>query len=119
MNGSAQAGPHAHRRSNAPAAPAAALDPTGTGRLLKDQNGNMPSSGAVVEISFANGGFTLKAQQLDETVTDSGTYTVQGRRITLEFKELDKGRQSPAFSRLSDTLVLLFQRLGEGAGWSM
>jgi len=96
-----------------------ALDPTGTWRLMKDQDGKVPKSGAVVEINFANGRFTLKADQPGETVTDSGTYTVKGRQITLEFKELDKGRQSGAFSRSADTLVLPFQMLSDGRGWSM
>jgi len=100
------------------AAPAAS-DPTGTWRLLKDQDGLVPKSGAVVEISFSAGRFSLKATQPDETVTDSGTWSVKGRQITLDFKELDKGRQAGPFSRSSDTLVLPFPMLSDGKGSSI
>lgn len=94
-------------------------DPSGTWRLMKDQDGKVPKSGAVLEITFANGRFTFKAAQPDETVTDAGSYSVKGRQITVEFKELAQGRQSGAFSRSADTLVLPFKMLSDGPGWSM
>jgi cytochrome c-type biogenesis protein CcmH/NrfG len=102
-----------------PANAAATNDPTGTWRLMKDQDGRIPKPGSVVEITFSGGRITFKATQPDETVTDTGTYTVQGRRITVEFKDLEQGRQSGSFSRSADTLVLPFQMLGGGAGWSI
>ncbi len=98
---------------------AAANDPTGTWRLMKDQDGRIPKPGSIVEITFNGGKLTLKAAQPDETVTDSGTYVVKGRQITIDFKDLDKGRQSGPFSRSADTLVLPFQMLGDAKGWSI
>ena len=59
-------------------------DPTGTWRLMKDQDGKVPKSGAVLEITLASGKFTFKAVQPDETVTDSGSYSVKGRQITVD-----------------------------------
>jgi Flp pilus assembly protein TadD len=94
-------------------------DPTGTWRLMKDQDGRVPKSGSVVELSFASGKVTLKATQPDETVTDTGSYVVKGRQITITFKDLGKGRQSGPFSRSADTLVLPFQMLGDAKGWSI
>jgi Flp pilus assembly protein TadD len=94
-------------------------DPTGTWRLMKDQDGKVPKSGAVLEITLASGKFTFKAVQPDETVTDSGSYSVKGRQITVDFKELAQGRQSGAFTRSADTLVLPFKMLSDGPGWSM
>jgi len=98
---------------------AANLDPTGTWRLMKDQDGRIPKSGSVIEITFRSGQVSLKATQPDETVTDTGTYSVKGRQITIEFKDLDKGRQSGLFSRSADTLVLPFPMLGDGKGGSI
>ncbi|MCU0759809.1 MAG: hypothetical protein MUF07_11535 [Steroidobacteraceae bacterium] len=94
-------------------------DPTGTWRLMKDQDGKVPKAGAVVEITFGNGKFTLKATQPDETVTDTGTYSVKGRQITVAFQDMAQGRRSGAFSRSADTLVLPFQMLSDEPGWSM
>ncbi len=101
------------------AATAATTDPTGTWRLMKDQDGRVPKPGSVVELTFSGGKVTLKATQPDETVTDTGSYAVKGRQITISFKDLDKGRQSGPFNRSADTLVLPFQMLGEGKGWSI
>ena len=97
----------------------AAPMPSGTWRLFKDSDGKVPKSGAVVEITFGAGTFTFKAVQPGETVVDRGTYKLTGRSITLEFKELDKGKQSGPFMLSADTMVLPFPMLGEGRGWSI
>lgn len=97
----------------------AADAPSGVWRLFKDSNGKVPKSGAVVELTLNSGSFTFKAVQPGETVTDRGTYRISGRTITVEFTELDKGRQTGPFTVSSDTLVLPFPMLSEGKGWSM
>ena len=94
-------------------------DPAGTWRLFKDQDGKVPRRGAVVEMTLKGGKFTFRAVQPEETVTDAGTYSVRGRRITVEFAQLAQGRKSGSFSRSADTLVLPFQVLSDAPGWSM
>jgi predicted Zn-dependent protease len=97
----------------------AAGDPAGTWRLMKDQDGKVPARGAVVELTLSGGKLTFKATRPDETVTDVGSYSVRGREITVEFRELAQGRRSGVYARSPDTLVLPFQMLSDKPGWSM
>jgi hypothetical protein len=93
--------------------------PNGTWRHFKDSDGKVPKSGAVVEITFGAGTFTFKAVQPGETIEDRGSFKVDGRTITLEFRELEKGKQSGAYSVSTDTMVLPFTMLGDARGWSI
>jgi hypothetical protein len=102
----------------ASAAVTAAPAPTGTWRHFKDSDGQVPKAGATVEISFANGTFTFRAVQPGETVADRGTFTVDGRRITVEFAAMEQGKRSGPFSVSTDTLVLPFPMLSTGKGTS-
>ena len=97
---------------------AAATAPTGTWRLFKDSDGQVPKSGAVVEITFSANSFTFRAVQPGETVEDRGTFEVDGRRITIEFAGMEQGRQSGPFSVSADTMVLPFRMLSNGPGSS-
>ncbi len=93
-------------------------DPAGTWRLFKDSDGKVPRSGAVIELTLKAGKLSLTATQPGETVTDQGKYTISGKTITLQFTELDKGRQSGPFTVSSDTLVLPFKMLSDEKGSS-
>jgi len=93
--------------------------PTGTWRLMKDSDGKTPKSGAVIELTFGNGTFKVKAVQPGETVEDTGTFKVSGRTITLDFKTLAQGKVSGPFTVSPDTVVLPFKMLSDGSGWSM
>jgi hypothetical protein len=93
--------------------------PAGTWRLMKDSDGRTPKSDAVIELVFGNGTFTVKAVQPGETVEDTGTFKVNGRSISMEFRELAQGKVSGAFTVSPDTLVLPFKMLSDGRGWSM
>lgn len=93
--------------------------PTGTWRLMKDSDGKTPRSDAVVELTFGNGTFKVKAVQPGETVEDAGTFKVSGRNISMEFRELAQGKVSGPFTVSSDTVVLPFKMLSDGSGWSM
>ena len=99
-------------------AAAAAQAPTGTWRLFKDSNGQVPKPGAVVEITFGAGTFGVRAAQPGQTIEDRGTFTVTGRRISIEFNEMEQGRRSGPFSLSTDTLVLPFPMLSAGRGTS-
>jgi|GEM_PF-1024979 len=91
----------------------------GAYELVKDSGGAVPKAGAVVRLTFrGDGTFLLKAVQPGETVTDRGTYTLSGSRITMTFEELDLGRQSGPYVLSGTTLTLPFQMLGGGKGSS-
>lgn len=92
--------------------------PTGTWQLFKDSDGRTPVTGAVVEITFGPGTFKFKAVKPDETVTDDGTFQVNGRQITVSFRELETGRKSGPWSMSADTLVLPFKMLEDKPGFS-
>ena len=92
--------------------------PNGTWRLFKDSDGKVPRSGAFIELTLTNGNFTLKAEQPGETVKDTGTYRVNGRNVTFEFREMEQGRQTGNFSVSSDTLVLPFMMMSNAKGQS-
>lgn len=98
---------------------AASATVNGTWHLMKDASGQGPKPGAVVALTFESGKLTFKATQPGETVTDRGQYTLSGKTITVEFAELDKGRQAGPYTVSADTLVLPFQMLGDDKGWSM
>lgn len=92
----------------------------GTYELVKDSDGTVPKAEAVVRLTFrADGTFSLKAVQPGQTVTDRGTYTVSGARITLNFEELDLGRQSGPYSLSGGNLTLPFPMLGGERGTSL
>jgi len=97
---------------------AASTAPAGTWRLFKDSDGQVPKSGAVVEISFSGNAFTVRAMQPGETVEDRGTFEVDGRRITIEFAGMEQGRRSGPFSVSVDTMVLPFRMLSAAPGTS-
>jgi len=95
----------------------------GTYTLVGDSDGTTLKKGAVVTITFkgANSGtVSMKGVQPGETVVDSGTFSVSGSIITIQFKELEWQAEKQPF-RLDDcTLVLPFKALGftEGPGTS-
>lgn len=99
------------------AIPATGL-PDGQWQLFKDSDGTTPQPDAVVELTLAAGKFSLKAVQPGETVTDVGTYSIAGRKVTFRFKDLEVGTQSGPFSVSADTLVLPFRVLSKGQGYS-
>lgn len=100
-------------------APAAApAFPQGTWRLFKDSDGKTPRSGATIELTFNNGNFTLKAVQEGETVTDTGTYRVNGSKVTFNFKEMEQGTKTGSWAASPDSLVLPFLMLSNGPGVS-
>ncbi|MEY4760412.1 MAG: hypothetical protein RLZZ200_268 [Pseudomonadota bacterium] len=99
-------------------ATAAPGKPDGTWRLFKDSDGKVPRSGSTIELTLANGKLSIKAVQPGETVTDTGSYTVNGSSITVEFRTMEQGKRTGPWSVSADTLVLPFPMLTGGQGSS-
>lgn len=90
----------------------------GTYRLLKDSNGKTLKAGAVVEITFSSGSFTMKAVQPGATVDDKGSYRLAGNTITISFEEMAQGRQQGPYTLKDGVLTLPFMMLSDGKGSS-
>ena len=95
-----------------------AQTPSGSYRLMKDNDGKTPKSGANILLTFAAGALTLKATMPGEVVEDVGTWKVTGSSMTISFKEMAQGRQSGAWSLSNGTLTLPFKMLSDGSGSS-
>lgn len=86
----------------------------GTYRLVKDSDGVTPKKDAVVTITFkgaASGSVSMKAVQPGETVTDTGTFSVNDVLITILFKEMVWEVRQQRFSLEGCYLVLPFKAL--------
>jgi hypothetical protein len=95
----------------------------GTYTLVNDSDGSTPKKGAVVTITFKgtkSGTVSMTAVQPGETVTDTGTFSVTGGTITINFKEMGWQAKKQPFQLVGDKLVLPFKALGltEGPGTS-
>lgn len=80
--------------------------------LVKESDGQVPKTGAVISITFiANGSFSFTAKMPGTTVTDKGSYKISGSNIEISFKEMEQGKQSGAYSLEDGTLILPFKML--------
>jgi hypothetical protein len=91
----------------------------GTYMLVKDSDGTAPKNAAVVTISFKGsntGTVSMAAIQPGETVTDEGTFTVNGSNITIKFKEMEWEATGQPFKLDGCNLTLPFKALGGSKG---
>jgi len=92
----------------------------GAYRFVKDQpSGTAPSEGAEVLLSFGPGGqLDITLSRPGEVVTDTGTYQVNGERISLELPAIGTAAQDGPWSLRDDLLTLPFQLFSDEAGTS-
>jgi hypothetical protein len=86
---------------------------------VHDSDGTVPKRGATVEITFTGGtkgSVKLLATQPGETVTDTGTYSIKGNRITIHFKEVEWEAKNQPFQFDRCTLILPFKALSSSPG---
>jgi Flp pilus assembly protein TadD len=91
---------------------------SGSYRIVQDSDGTKPKGGAVVELTFGQGTFTFRAVMPGETVDDKGTYSLRGNTITMEFAEMEQGRQSGPYSLSNGLLTLPFMMFSNKKGTS-
>jgi len=105
-----------------PLGPLAAQQGTleGAYRFVQDQpSGTAPSEGAEVLLSFGpRGQLDITLQRPGEVVTDTGTYRVNGERISLELPAVGTKAQDGAWRLQDDLLTLPFQLFSDEAGTS-
>lgn len=90
----------------------------GTYQLVSDSDGNKPKAAAQVQMTLQGGRIQFSAVQPGETVTDSGTYRVNGNRITMQFNEMAFGCRNAPFTQTGSALILPFKCLSDGPGSS-
>lgn len=104
----------------ATSAAAAGID--GTYLHARDSDGTTPKKNATVSITFkpGAGGVSMRAVQPGETVTDSGSYSLAGDKITIRFREMEWEANRQGFAFDGCTLTLPFKALAgsPGAGTS-
>lgn len=87
--------------------------------LVKESDGQVPKTGAVISITFnKNGSFALIAKMPGATVTDKGSYKISGSNISISFNEMEQGKQSGYYSLEDGTLILPFKMLKNVKGSS-
>lgn len=91
---------------------------TGKYILIKDSDGKTPKGGAEISMTFTSGKFSLKAAMPGQTVTDNGTWKINGASMTIAFKEMEQGTKTGAWSLSNGTLTLPFMMLSNGKGSS-
>ncbi|MDR1727432.1 MAG: hypothetical protein LBT74_05835 [Acidobacteriota bacterium] len=87
-------------------------------RFVKDSDGRVPNAKATITIDFASGRFNLLAEMPGTTVTDDGTYSVNGGQMTIKFNEMEQGERTGAWSLSGGKLTLPFQMLDADEGSS-
>lgn len=103
--------------NQAPAAAANAL--RGTYLLVRDSDGTVPKQDAVVTITFKGGNagtLAMSAVQPGESVTDTGTFSISGELITIQFKEMEWAATGQQYYTEGCYLILPFKALAGSAG---
>jgi hypothetical protein len=95
----------------------------GTFLLLRDSDGSKPKPDATVTLTFGGGTrgpLSMSAVQPGETVTDTGSFSAAGGRITITFKEMEWEAKGQPYQFDGCTLTLPFKALNltPGAGTS-
>jgi len=86
---------------------------------VRDSDGSHPKKGATITLTFAGGltgSLKMLAVQPGETEDDTGTYSIQGSRITIHFKEMEWESDRQAFEFDGCTLTLPFKALSGSSG---
>lgn len=84
-----------------------------------ETGGTKPASDAEIVIKFIPPDrVTIRAVRPGEVLTDVGSFSTNGDRITIELPELDKRAQAATFTYDGKRLVLPFKIIGEGDGTS-
>ncbi len=96
-----------------------AQDLAGTYRLVRESGGHTPKAKATITLVFAPGGrLSIKAVQPGEVVEDTGTWKVNGKRITLRLKDMQKSATHADFTFDGTTLVLPLRMMSDDPGTS-
>jgi hypothetical protein len=96
------------------------LDLAGTYELVRDSTGTTPRTGAKVTLVLnADGTLSLRAVQGTEELTDTGTYEVDGDKMTIAFVEQGISAEKGAFKYDGETLEIPVLMFGEGDGSSI
>jgi hypothetical protein len=96
-----------------------ALDIAGSYTLVGDSDGTVPKKGAVITLTLggdARGSMTVLGTQPGQTVSDSGTYSARGGRITMRFLEMEWRVENQPFQFDGCTLTLPFKALSGTPG---
>jgi len=100
---------------------AAAQSIDGVYTLIGDTGGRSVKAGAVITLTVSgspSGTMAVVAVQPGQTITDTGTFTLRGGRITLSFQELGWAATGAAYTLGGGILVLPFKALDDGPGTS-
>jgi hypothetical protein len=87
--------------------------------LLKDSDGSHPKKNATIVLTFAGGltgSLKMLAVQPGETADDTGIYSIQGKRITMTFKDMEWAADHQSFEFDGCTLTLPFKALSGSIG---
>lgn len=90
----------------------------GSYRFVEDSDGKQAGAKSIITLQFFENTFKLKAEQPGNTVTDEGTYQVNGNKLTIKFKELEQGQKSGTYYLQNGMLTLPFKMLNNAAGSS-
>lgn len=101
------------------ASPGLAASIEGKYLLVRDSDGSKPLATAMVSLTFRgtnSGKVSMAAQKPDATVTDSGTFAIKGKGITILFKEMEWEARNQPFNIEACHLILPFKALSGSPG---
>lgn len=93
-------------------------DVSGTYVVEQDSDGSRPKAGVTVTLVLDKGTLAVRAVSPDDELTDTGTYSVQNGRMTIEFKDQGISAKDQPYKLNGDTLELPVKMFSEGAGSS-
>jgi tetratricopeptide (TPR) repeat protein len=87
-------------------------------RFVQDSDGKQANAKAIITIEFLSSTFNFIAEQPGNIVTDEGTYTISGNKLSIKFKEMEQGQKTGTFSLQNGMLTLPFKMISNTAGSS-
>ncbi len=93
-------------------------DVSGTYVVVQDSNGTKPKPGVTVTLVLDKGSLSVHAVGAGDELTDSGTYSISGGKMTIEFKDQGISAKDQPYKLDGDTLELPVKMFSEGAGSS-
>ena len=93
-------------------------DVSGTYVVVQDSDGTKPKPGVTVTLVLDKGSLSVHAVGPGDELTDSGTYSINDGKMTIEFKDQGISAKDQPYKVDGDMLQLPVKMFSEGAGSS-
>jgi hypothetical protein len=94
-------------------------DVSGTWVLVRDSDGTEPLADTTITLILGDGELSVRAVSPDDELTDAGTYSVSGGKMTITFNEQGISATDQPYRVEGDTLEIPVKMFSDGEGSSI